>query len=373
MNNVNGVVQFSAGDLVGHLACRHLTSLNLEVARRQRAAPKTWDPELKLLRERGLAHEEDYIHHLKSEGREITTISGVGLDAETVAATEAAMKAGCDVIVQGALAEGNWGGRPDILSRVETPSRLGGWVYEVTDTKLAQETKGGTILQLSLYSDLVGGVQGEQPEYMYVVAPDSKGEFVPQRYRTNDYAAYYRLVRSHLEEAVATDPRAATYPEPRTHCSICRWNWETCEPRRRGDDHLCYVAGISAGQMEALRGRGVDTMEGLAKLPIPLTWKPERGAAVSYERVREQARVQVEKRQSGQPVYETLAPEKDVGLALLPAPAEGDIFFDFEGSPYVGEKGLEYLFGYVWVDEAREGGALHGTVGLGPRAGEANV
>ena len=354
MNKVNGGIQFSASDLVNHLACRHLTALNLEVASGQRAAPKSWDPELKLLRERGLAHEADYIRHLEGEGREITTIPGVGLDAETVAETVAAMRAGCDVIVQGALAQGNWGGRPDILSRVEKPSRMGDWSYEVTDTKLAQETRGGTILQLSLYSDLVGGVQGEQPEYMYVVAPDPRGEFVPQRYRTNDYAAYYRLVRSHLEEAVVADPRAATYPEPRTHCSICRWNWETCEPRRRGDDHLCYVAGISAGQTEVLRERSVDTMAGLARLPIPLTWKPERGAAISYERVREQARVQVEKRQSGQPVYETLAPEKDVGLALLPAPAEGDIFFDFEGSPYVGEKGLEYLFGYVWVDESGE-------------------
>jgi len=354
MDMVNGVIQFSAGDLVGHLACRHLTALNLEVASGRRAAPRTWDPELKLLRERGLAHEQDYIRHLESEGREITTIPGVGLDAQTVAATEAAMHAGCDVIVQGALAHGNWGGRPDILSRVETPSRLGRWSYEVTDTKLAQETRGGTVLQLSLYSDLVGSLQGELPEFMYVVSPDPKGEFAPQRYRTNDYAAYYRLVRSHLQEAVAADSQAQTYPEPRTHCSICRWNWETCEPRRRRDDHLCYVAGISAGQMEVLRGRGVDTMEGLARLPVPLTWKPDRGSPVSYERAREQARVQVERRQTGLPVYETLAPEKDAGLALLPEPAQGDIFFDFEGSPYVGEKGLEYLFGYVWVDGSGE-------------------
>ena len=351
MDTVHGTIRFSASDLVNHLACRHLTALNLGVARGERAAPKTWDPELKLLRERGLAHERDYICHLEESGREVTTIPGVGFDAATVAATVAAMREGRDVIVQGALAHGKWGGRPDILSRVETSSQLGGWSYEVTDTKLAQETKGGTILQLSLYSDLVGRVQGGQPEYMYVVAPDPREAFVPQRYRTNAYAAYYRLVRSHLEEAVEADAQAETYPEPRSHCSICRWNWETCEPRRRQDDHLCYVAGISVGQMEVLRGRGVDTMEGLAKLPIPLTWKPERGGVVSYERVREQARVQIEKRQSGQPVYETLVPEKDVGLSLLPAPAEGDVFFDFEGSPYVGEKGLEYLFGYVWVDE----------------------
>jgi hypothetical protein len=53
------------------------------------------------------------------------------------------------IIVQGALASGRWSGRTDILKRVETPSALGVWSYEVIDTKLARETKGGTILQLS--------------------------------------------------------------------------------------------------------------------------------------------------------------------------------------------------------------------------------
>ena len=41
----------------------------------------------------------------------------------------------------------------------------------MTDTKLAQETKGGTILQLCLYSELVSAVQGFTPEYTYVVTP----------------------------------------------------------------------------------------------------------------------------------------------------------------------------------------------------------
>ncbi len=43
---------------------------------------------------------------------------------------------------------------------------------------------------------------------------------------------------------------------------------------------------------EELRRRSVDTAAGLAAVPLPLTWKPDRGAVSSYERVREQARVQ---------------------------------------------------------------------------------
>jgi uncharacterized protein len=59
------------------------------------------------------------------------------------------------------------------------------WSYEVIDTKLARETKGGTVLQLCLYADLVAPIQGTRPEFSYVVAPWS--DFVPQAYRMDDY------------------------------------------------------------------------------------------------------------------------------------------------------------------------------------------
>src|SRR5581483_7542412 len=39
------------------------------------------------------------------------------------------------------------------------------------------------------------------------------------------------------------------------------------------------------------------------------------------------------------------------GLARLPAPSPGDVFLDLEADPFVGENGLEYLFGYVTSTE----------------------
>ena len=116
------------------------------------------------------------------------------------------MAAGDQVIVQGAFQLNGWVGRTDILRRVETPSDLGAWSYEVIDTKLARETKGGTVLQLCLYSDLVASVQGIRPIFSYVVAPWS--DFVPQTYRMDDYLAYYRRVRSGLEAAIGEKRRA---------------------------------------------------------------------------------------------------------------------------------------------------------------------
>ncbi len=83
------------------------------------------------------------------------------------------------------------------------PCKLGDWSYAVTDTKLARETKSGTILQLYLYSDRAARVQGEPPENMHVVPPWT--EFKPQTYRVDDYSAYYWLVRDWLEKADADD------------------------------------------------------------------------------------------------------------------------------------------------------------------------
>ena len=76
---------------------------------------------------------------------------------------------------------------------------------------------------------------------------------------------------------------------------------------------------------------------------MPLPWKPERGVAQSYNRVREQARIQVEGREAGSVLHELLAVTPGFGLASLPEPSPGDIFFDLEGDPFAGEGGLEYL------------------------------
>ena len=347
MRSHDGILHFSATDLAGHLSCAHLTAMDTAVARGARDKPKRWDPLLDILRARGSLHEEAYLDHLSAEGYEIVQIEDCGLNRQSADETAAAMRAGAAIISQGVLLHERWGGRADILRRIDTPSDLGPWSYEVIDTKLARETKGASILQLCLYADLVAKVQGVVPEYLYVVVPWS--DYEPQSYRTSDFFAYYRLVKRSLEASVATGNETQTYPDPRLHCDICRWR-QHCDFRRRSDDHLCLVAGSTGLQIKELRRRGIDTMEALAAMPLPVPWKPERGAVQTYDRLREQARVQVAGRNSGKPVYEPLQPAPGFGLARLPAPSAGDVFFDLEGDPYCGEGGLEYLFGWVVLD-----------------------
>jgi predicted RecB family nuclease len=350
MQKIGAKINLSAGDLVGHLNCHYLTNLDLKVANGELAKPKIWDPVLEALAARGAEHEQGYIDHLKSGGLAVTRIDGIGIDSTAVAATREAMARGDAVIAQGALQVGLWNGRTDILLRVEKPSLLGAWSYEVIDTKLARETKGNTVLQISLYSDMLSNIQGVAPVVAHVVTPGTN--FEPEAYRIADYAAYYRHVRGSLERAIAgpAGTSVSPYPEPIDHCDVCRWR-RHCEEKRRADDHMSLVAGISKSQIGELERRGVGTMSALAAVPIPLPWRPDRGAASSYERVREQARIQVEGRTADAMLHEVLPLEPGFGLFRLPEPSAGDIFFDFEGDPFVGDGGLEFLFGYLYADD----------------------
>jgi predicted RecB family nuclease len=348
MKKVGDSFELSATDLVGYLNCRHLAALDRAVAEGALPRPKVWDPLLQILAERGAAHERSYVEHLTKAGLDVARIDGADVTHEAVAETLAAMRRGVPVIAQAALSHQGWNGRADILRRVEVPSALGDWSYEPIDTKLARETKAGTILQLCLYSDLLAEAQGLPPEYMYVVAPWS--DFQPQQYRFADYAAYFRKVKRALQTAMAGPAADDTYPDPIAHCDICRWR-EECDKRRRDDDHLCLVAGISKLQINELKGRGIATVQGLAGMPLPLDWKPNRGSTDSYVRVREQARIVVEARAAGAGRFELLPVQNGFGFTRLPEPSDGDVFLDLEGDPFVGEHGLEYLFGYLFKDE----------------------
>ncbi len=349
MQQIGEMLRFSASDLVGHVDCHHLTTLDLAVARGQLEKPKPHDPLLQILTERGLTHERQYVEHLRQTGFTVVEIEGSGgIDEARMIKTLEAMRAGAAIIVQGAFIRDGWAGRADILKRVESPSTLGAWSYEVIDTKLARQTKGATILQLCVYSDLLAAAQGRTPEYMHVVTPGTG--FTPESYRTTSFAAYYRRARQGFERFLARAPGENTYPEPNEHCDLCAWR-KPCDARRRADDHLCLVANITKVQIGELRRRAIPTTTALATTPLPLTWKPDRGAVHSYERVREQARIQVAGRQAGKALYETLTPEPELGLARLPAPSSGDVFLDLEGDPFVEEGGLEYLFGYVYPED----------------------
>ena len=352
MQLLDSSLQLSASDLSRFLSCRHCTALDMEVAQGLRAKPSFVDPFLELLIARGLAHEKEYVESIEAGGHEVLDLAGLPRSEAAERCLEA-MRKGQPAIVQGVLRGGEWLGLPDVLRRVETPSDFGSWSYEVYDTKLARETRGTAILQLSLYSNLLEVAQGKRPEYFHVVTPNPANKV--QSFRVADFAAFYRYVRKGLKGAVAQDPAAlalAHYPEPVDYCLVCRW-FSHCDKRRRKDDHLSLVAGLTRLHTREFEAQGITTLEKLGQLALPLPFRPHRGSKESLERVYHQARVQLEGRRTGKPVRELLRPVAEGrGLAKLPPPAPGDVFLDLEGDHFAREGGREYLFGLTIVETA---------------------
>ena len=265
---------YSATDLVGFLECAHLTSLERAALSGHLERPQRIDPVLDRFSLRGQLHEERFLQSLLAEGLSSVTLE---LDpdlprgnrlARGADETRNAMRTGVDVIYQAVLFDGRRLGFADFLRRVEEPSQLGDWSYEVWDTKLARHAKASTVLQLSMYSDLLGGYQGKAPEEMHLALGGVKG--VTVTFRVADYAAYYRMVAREFEAVLEATPLypPVTAPAPVEHCDVCRWS-EKCRAQWRAEDDLSLVAGLSPRQRTPSERSKSARAQGWQSIPSP--------------------------------------------------------------------------------------------------------
>jgi predicted RecB family nuclease len=326
---------FSPSHLNDFLECEHLAALGLAVARGELTRPEIDDPQAELVRRKGEAHERAYLKQLRAAGKTILEIDTDDRDWERAAReTATAVRAGShDVVYQGVLIDPDgWRGVADFIERQPDGS------YEVADTKLARHPKPYFLLQLSFYSEELGRVQGRLPRRMHVVLGTNDRE----SFHVADFVAYYRRVRRRFLEFVEDPPE--TYPHPVSHCRICAWR-AVCEQRWADDDHLSLVANMSRRWIGRLAEAGITTLEqlALAQQEAIEGIRPE-----ILERIREQAAMQYRARVEGVHRWKLLPPAEDRGLALLPKPSPGDVFYDIEGDPfYEAARGLEYLHGVV--------------------------
>lgn len=350
----DGTLIVSATDLVGYLACDHLATLELGRVQGRWVKPiRRDDPTIALIQEKGDLHEAGYLASLRSSGLRVVEIPKEDLRTpDQLRAAQAqtldAMRAGADVVYQATFFDGRWRGHADFLfKRGDRPGpALGAWSYDIADTKLARSVKGGAILQMCVYGALLEGLQGIAPEYLSVIT----GDGVAHPYRTDDFAAYFRHVRARFDarigEGISTGPEDS-YPNPVDHCRVCTW-LPMCMDRRRADDHLSIVAGMRRVDTERLMAAGVPTLTGLAGLGSDRAI--EGVAPPRLTRVREQARLQLYRKQTGELVCELIPPDPNDtgrGLSALPEPSPWDLFFDIEADPWATEVGLEYLLGVV--------------------------
>jgi predicted RecB family nuclease len=334
MQRRNDAIILSATDLMRFAGCAHAVALDLRQLKGERLKAVGDSAGAKLIQDKGHAHEAAFLQSLKDAGNAVASIDKDGLSfEESIAATRRALAGGADYIYQATLAGGRWSGYADFLERVGRPSRLGRFSYEIIDTKLKRSPDPKYVLQLALYSDLLAEEQGTAPEHIHIVLGDRRRVTL----RLADYRSYARRLRERLEDFIDTLP--PTSPEPVPACELCRWR-EHCTSVWDGADALCLVPGIRKSQRRKLEAAGVATISALAAHAS----KVPKLAEETLARLRVQARLRAARRAGGPPTFELRPAEPDKGLARLPRPAAGDLFFDMEGDPLI-EGGLEYLFG----------------------------
>ncbi len=204
-------LQLSPSDVTAFLACEHLTTLSLAHARGELDRPEVENEQAELIFRKGLEHERAYLEHLRADGKTVLEIADPRGDYDGAArATADAIRDGeADVIYQGVFAHEHWRGVADFLLR-----RPDG-VYEALDTKLARNAKPAYILQLLFYDEQLARIQGATDRQIHVLlGSGEQATFDPR-----EFAAYYRRVRSRLEQFVADPP--PTEPYPVDHCDVC--------------------------------------------------------------------------------------------------------------------------------------------------------
>ena len=352
--------------MANFLACQQLTQLDLRAARGELRPPRQVDLGFEDLVRRGEKHERVVLEGFRADGHEVVDLQQAEDPAQ---ATADAIRSGAAVIYQATLIgdRGQLFGRPDFLVRADLlaapdgEGRPAGLHYEVVDAKLARTAKARAVLQATFYSRLLAGLQGTEPRWMHLAL--GHGELAP--FKVKDFAAYERQTRRQLDEILGAQPPDGLYPEPVEHCAICRWR-EACAGKRKDDDDLSLIAGMTTGQRRALKAAGIGTRRGFAGLTA-LPWL-DRVGPDTLGRAQAQARLQAASEDDGVIRYRLLEPGRDAegalvpnrGLLALPEPARGDLFFDIEGARYWSEDGrefgLQYLFGVVDTADRDEAG-----------------
>ena len=173
---------------------------------------------MELLFERGRRHEDAVVTGLRAAGSDVVSLEDEVADRPTLAArTLAAMRQGREVIHQACFLRAGWVGFPDFLVRIEQPSELGPWAYEVHDAKLGRRPQPRHVFQLLFYTDELERLQGVRPARMHLMlGNDEHPAFAP-----DDFAAYASK-SSGRSPGRAPSPSMTCMRAGRTPCSRSR-------------------------------------------------------------------------------------------------------------------------------------------------------
>ncbi len=246
-----------------------------------------------------------------------------GDQAAGAAETLRLMRAGAPLIAQAVLMSGRRYGVSDLLERRPGQSALGDYIYEPIEIKSARSVKPVYRLQLAFYAHLLADTIGAWPVNAHVILVDGRRE---------EFAL--DIVRADYERLLAGLEAVVDGAEVPVHisstCGECPW--EACclaEAEQTHDVSLVY--GLQRRVAQALRQRGVHTLEALARTEPQVVARWGALPLGQAAQLVTQAQVLV----SGEALWRSVLQFEDAGTEL---------YFDIEGDP---EHDVEYLFGVL--------------------------
>ena len=245
------------------------------------------------------------------------------------------------VVYQPGFFDGEFFGYADFVE----PSAEG-WV--VADAKLARSAKPKAMLQVASYADQLDRAGLRVAPEGALLLGDGRREPVPLHDVLPVFRAQRERLRTIIRDRLAAGDALTWGDDSHSICGYC----PECVEAIAAHDDLLLVAGLRRDQRRKLREAGILTLHDLAatsECPAELN-------ATTFTTLRTQARAQVGQLETGEVRFERAARPIGEPPASLPAPSEGDIFFDFEGDPLYGEDdpsvaGLEYLWGLRFASD----------------------
>ena len=326
----DGLGRLSPTLAAAFLGCNASAAWTLEARRGLRkAAECADDPQVALVVRKGHEHEAACLAGLKKRYGDFVEIPSGPLKAR-FAATVDAMERGVPLIYQAALTAGSWLGYADFLVRVEDGCPRWAWSYEPWDAKLARTARPEHILQIALYGDLLGTVQGRVAYQGSLMLGTGEPEtpYKVEGFPLHEVRYYVRRAARRLE-AFAADLPTGLMPEPCGYCSKCEWS-AACEARWEEADHLCRVADITKKQTQRLVETGVSTASMLANL------KGVRIAGIAPDtlaRLTQQARLQKQSAETGLGAFRNHTPSSRVRFRQAAIGRCGRSFLRFRRRP----------------------------------------
>lgn len=349
----------SPRDLIAELECDHRLNLEWSAATGLIEKPaEENDPGLQLIIDNGRAHEQRLVEKYEKSSNFIQ-IAEPGPDIRQISKahkeTLDAIKNGFDVIHQAVLYTGDFLGFADFLILVKDESGRpkrddkDRYVYEPVDAKSARVAKRAAVLQVASYARAMVRLDMAMPPKVRLwLAGDAEWE--ASTADLIDLAEEFETrARSRVESF--TSINNPNWAAPREACIRCRWK-DHCAAGRLNDRDLSLIYGMRSTTRMALLDAGIKTIDEMSRAnDLQRQNLKKTVSRETYEKLREQARIQIEGEKEETPIHEFKNPSL---LRLIPASSEGDLWFDMEGDPYSeGGEGLEYMFGVIYLESGK--------------------